>query len=737
MANTKPTTKKNEKGTADLLFEIGSEELPAGYQSIATNQLRDYFTKKFADSGLRFKSLKTYNTPRRLTVIVEKLSDKQDDKIIEVKGPNTKAGHDDEGNPSRALLGFAKSSGVAVNKLKKVTTDKGEYFFAVKNIKGKKTKQILPELLAGAVGMLNFPKSMRWADYDIKFARPLKWFLSLYGEDVVKFSVGHIKSSNKTYGHRFAKSGSLKPIIVNSVSSYMTKLRSSKVIIDMDERKSIILKSIKKESALAGGKVLTDEGLVEEIANLTEYPVIIRGSFDKVFLNLPRDIVVNAMRDHQRYFSVINSRGKLLPHFLTFSNAPAMSKLVVRVGNERVLRPRLKDAEFYFDKDKAVTQNERLSELRSVVFQKKLGTSFEKVGRITELALHIGSTIGVCDAMVEGETVDNYLADEFNPKHLSRADNKKLYDKMVIARGATLAKTDLVSGVVGEFPKLQGIMGAEYALLSGESEDVATVIRDHYKPTTSGGELPKTIEASIVSIADKLDTMAGCFAVGLVPTGTQDPYALRRQSLGVIAIILKQSISINIDTLVYKALELVEDKIEGDVEEIKAQMLAFVKERFRNYLLTQKYPFDAVEAVLATQWQDISDTVKRVAAITKFKKNPASVSMAGAFKRISNILKDTKFENEKVDEALFEKEVEAKLYSLGEYVKPIVIENSSKGNYEEVFEALATLKDDTDSFFDEVMVMVDDEQVKKNRLVLLYNIRSFFSNIADISKLVG
>ncbi len=739
----KANTNNNAKGTADLLFEIGSEELPASYQGLATNQLSEFFTKKFAQGGLRFKSLKTYHTPRRLTVIVEKLSDRQDDISEEVKGPNLKAAYDEEGNPTRALLGFSKSTGVKPEKLKKVTTDKGEYLYAVKNIKGQKTKQILPQLLEEAVAFLNFPKSMTWGDHDIKYARPIRWLLSLYGKDVVRFSVGHIKSSNVTYGHPFQKAGSLKPIKVDSVKSYLTKLRLAKVILDMSERKDIILKGITKEAKSAGGKVLTDNGLVEEVANLTEFPVVLRGSFDKEFLKLPRDVVINAMRDHQRYFSVVNSRGKLLPYFLTFSNAPAMSKSVVRKGNERVLKPRLNDAEFYFDKDKNTHQTARLIELRTVVFQNKLGTSYEKVERFTELALYLGEALDVCDGKEEGETIDNYLAEEFNPKNISRADNKHLYDKMVIARGAALAKTDLVSGVVGEFPKLQGIMGAEYALLSGECSEVASVIRDHYKPTTSGGDLPKTIEASIVSISDKLDTIVGCFAVGLVPTGAQDPYGLRRQSLGIISIILSKSLKLDIDDLARKSLELLGDRAEGetilvqDKEKVKKQIIGFIKDRLKNYLLLQKYPHDAIDAVLSTNWSDISDAVLRVKAITKFKKNPASASLAGAFKRISNILKETDFQNEKVDEELFESEVEAKLYNIGEYIKPIVIDNSQKGSYEEVFEALATLKEDTDDFFDGVMVMVENENIKRNRLVLLYNLRSLFSGIADISKLVG
>lgn len=737
-AKTKtPTKNNNAKGTGDLLFEIGSEELPASYQGLATNQLSEFFTKKFAEGGLRFKRLKTYHTPRRLTLIVEKLSDRQDDISEEVKGPNLKAAYDEEGNPTRALLGFSKSVGVKPEKLKKVTTDKGEYLYAVKNIKGKKTKQILPEILEEAIGYLNFPKSMTWGDYDITYARPVKWLLSLYGKDTIKFSFGHIKSSNVTYGHRFQKPGSLKPIKVDSVKSYLTKLRTAKVVLDMSERKDIILEGIKKEAAAAGGKVLTDNGLVEEVANLTEFPVVVRGSFDKEFLKLPRDVVVNAMRDHQRYFSVVNSRGKLLPYFLTFSNAPSMSKPVVRKGNERVLKPRLNDAEFYFDRDKGTHQTERLSELRRVVFQNKLGTSYEKVERFTELALYIGEALDVCVGHSEGETVDNYLAEEFNPKNISRSDNKHLYDKMVIARGGALAKTDLVSGVVGEFPKLQGIMGAEYALLSGECSEVAAVVRDHYKPTTSGGELPKTIEASIVSISDKLDTIAGCFAVGLIPTGTQDPYALRRQSLGIISIILGKSLKLDISDLAQKSLELLGGKVEGDIGEVKKQIIGFIKDRLKNFLLLQKYPHDAIDAILSTNWFDIADAARRVKAITKFKKNPASASLAGAFKRISNILKNTRFDNQEVDDELFEAEVETKLYNIGEYIKPIVIENSRTGNYEEVFEALATLKEDTDNFFDEVMVMVDDEKVKQNRLLLLYNLRSLFSNIADISKLLA
>jgi len=736
----KTAVNNNAKGTADLIFEIGSEELPASYQHIALRQLKDYFTKEFEKSGLRYKHMSLYNTPRRLSVLIEKLSDREDDINEEVKGPNVKAAYDEEGNPTKALMGFVNSKGLKLGDLKKVSTDKGEYVYAEKNIKGRQTKKILPEMLEGAVKVLNFPKSMTWGDYDIKFARPLKWLTALYGKDIVKFSFGHIKSSNLTYGHRFEKPGALNPIKVDSIKSYMEKLKKAKVIVDMAARKEIIEKAIEKEASGVRGKVLPDFDLVEEVANLNEYPIPIMGSFDNHFLDLPRDVVVNAMRDHQRYFSVVTSKGKLLPYFITFCNTPVQSKKVVQGGNERVLRPRLSDAEFYYEKDKKTDAFHRLSLLRGVVFQKKLGTSYEKVQRFTDLALFIGERLGLSDGKTEGETVDNYLAEEFNPVTHSEKDGKYV-KKLIIARASALAKTDLVSGVVGEFPNLQGVMGREYALLAGESQEVADAIREHYMPVQSGGDLPETEVGSIISIADKLETIAGCFSVGLVPTGAQDPYALRRQALGILAIIISKGLKLNIDELVGKALEPLASKIEGSDENkseaVKENILGFIKDRLKNHLLAQKYPHDGIDAVLATDWFDIDDAVKRVEAITKFKDNPASEPMAAAFKRISNILKDKKYDDAEVNEELFESDFERKLFATGNYISPIIKEEAEKGDYEAAFKALATLKEDTDKFFDNVMVMAEDEKVKDNRLRLLYGLRELFSSIADISKLVG
>jgi glycyl-tRNA synthetase beta chain len=721
----------------DLILEIGTEEIPAAFVPRAMNILEGFFRKSLPAARLEFDGIKTLGTPRRLTVIVTGLSERQEDATEEARGPSTKAAYDKYGKPTRALLGFARSQGVDPGDVKTVKTPKGDYVCVVKEVKGRETGGILPEVLKEAVSLDMFAKSMRWNDHDVTFARPVHWILSVYGGKTVEFTWGHLKSSNTTRGHRFLANvaGGAKPIEVDGVESYMEGLKKAFVIPGAEERKKIIREGLEKEAKEAGGRVVPDEGLIEEVAYLVEYPVVVRGSFPEEFLEIPRDCVVNAMREHQRYFSVEDAQGRLLPYFLTVANTRAVDMDVVRKGNERVLRARLNDAKFYFDQDIKKRLVDRVEDLKGVVFQAKLGTSFEKVERFTTLALHIGAALGVSSPMEEGESAADYLTDAFNPASIDpETAPPMLYSKLVIGRAAILAKADLTSGMVGEFPKLQGTMGSVYAKRSKELDAVADAIYEHYLPTVSGGELPASITGAIVSIADKLDTITGCFGVGLIPTGAQDPYALRRQSLGIIAIILERGLTIALDKMVDESVRLLKGKLTRDAEDVKNDVIEFFKERLKHSMLSQGLSFDSVDAVLSAPWFDLVDAVKRMKALEGFKKHPACTSLVVAFKRVSNILKGMEIPGAP-DTSLFLEPEEKELYEASRGIAPIIEAHAKAGDYEKAFEELASIKELIDTFFDKVLVMAKDEAIKANRLALLASIRGLYFRMADLSKL--
>ncbi len=727
----------------DLLLEIGTEEIPAGFVPRGMRSMEETLAKRLEAARLEFTGMRTFGTPRRLAVVVEGLVEKQPDSTDEVKGPRLSAAYDAEGKPTKALEGFMRSQGVGPDEVKTARTDKGEYVYIVKHSKGAPTEEILPGILAETVSLDCFAKSMRWGAHDITFARPVHWMVALYGGKTVPFSYGHVTSGSASRGHRFlgatkgdAKVGPRPAVVeITGADAYAGSLADNFVIADPAERRKLITEGLEAAAKDAGGRIIPDEGLVEEVSFLVEYPVVVRGSFDKEFLKLPRQVVVNAMREHQRYFSVVDDSGALLPCFLTVANTKAADMDVVRRGNERVLRARLSDAMFYFEKDLAVPLTRRAEELKGVVFQAKLGTSYEKVERFTALALTVGARLGFSDPAGDGDTAADYLGESYNPAQYDSASvDPKLYSRYVLGRSAVLAKADLVSGMVGEFPKLQGTMGSVYAERSGEVPEVATAIYEHYLPTSAGGELPASITGAIVSIADKTDTICGCFGIGQRPTGAADPYALRRSALGIISIIIDKGFELPLDELVTRSVELVGDKLTGDAGETVSAVLEFFKERFRNMLLTEGLAFDSIDSVLSAPWYELADAATRVRAIEGFKGHPACTSLVTSFKRVSNILKDTEA-GATPDPALFENDVERKLFETSERISPVIEKAASAGDYGTLFETLASIKDDIDAFFDHVMVMVDDERVRANRLALLSGVRALYFRTADLSRL--
>lgn len=725
----------------DLLIELGSEELPAGFVEKTSASLKDNLTAEFKAADLDFTSVRMLGTPRRTTVIIEGLSEAQEDKVVEVRGPAVSAAYDDAKEPTKALLGFCKSQGVDAKTLKTIKDGKREYVLAVKDVTGQATAALLPAILERSIAKINFKKTMRWGAREIKFARPLHWILALFGGTPVEFTYGHITSGTTTRGHRFLSTN--EDIEVSGVDDYESKLKDAYVIVDQAERHKIISEGVKKEAEAASGRLLTDTALVDEVTNLVEYPIVIRGGFDKEFLKLPCDIIVDAMRSHQRYFSVIAKEGGgLLPYFITVANTKVRDEAVVRKGNERVLKARLSDAEFYFEKDTEAPLQDFVAGLKGVVFQAKLGTSYEKVERFTSLALHIGAELKFSSPLEESEAPSDFLRSEHVKEHIARGiidittiGDKGEYNKYVIGRAAMLSKADLLSGIVGEFPALQGVIGREYAILSNEAEEVADAILEHYRPVSAKADLPASEVGAIISIADKLDTIAGCFGVGLIPTGASDPYALRRSALGIIAIVLDRGYRLRIDEFTGEALDKLKDKLTRSKEDTQSNIMNFFKERLKNQLLGEDIAHDSIDAVLTTDWHDMVDAVARIKAIEDFKGNPACESLVVSFKRVSNILKDQKIDGE-VDKSLIKETEESELYEASQKITPVIDKLRKAGDYKGLFGELAAIKDVIDNFFDKVMVMAEDPAIKENRLRLLNSIRALYIQVADLSRII-
>ncbi len=684
--------------TKELFLEIGCEEIPAGFIPRATADMEAIITKELALARLSFTEIKTLATPRRLVLVVKGIPAIQPDAELTATGPSIKAAYDAEGKPTKAAEGFARGQGVDVAALQTITTDKGEYLFVSKQVTGRPTYELLTELLPALVANIPFKKSMRWGDQEVRFARPIHWIVALFDGTIVPFSFGTVESGKVSRGHRFMAN---TPFPVNNFVHYLDECERHFVIPDPEKRKEIIRRETHRVAVAAGGHLLPDEELLEQVTYLVEYPSAVHGTFSSEFLKVPKEVLITSMRSHQRYFSIVDADGGLLPGFITINNTLTEDPSVVVKGNERVLRARLSDARFFFEEDKKVRLDERVESLKKVVYQQKLGTSFEKMERFRSLA--------------EG------LADQINPAIKSQA-----------SRAAWLCKADLVSGMVGEFPEVQGIMGREYALLEGESTEVANAIAEHYLPTQAGGELPASDCGAFVSIADKLDTICGCFGVGLIPTGAADPYALRRATIGIIAIILEEGYRLSLSSLIDESLTLLSAKLTRPKEQVAGDVLEFFRARFVN-LLGSSYAPDAVDAAIAAGFVDLVDVKARIVALAEFKTHPDFEPLTVAFKRVGNIIKDGI--DAPVDPALFQDDAEGGLYEATQRVKSAAEGLISSGAWLDALTEIATLRGPVDSFFDKVMVMAEDQRVRTNRLALLTTIARMFGKIADFSRL--
>ena len=684
----------------ELLLEIGTEEIPAGFVPQALMDLEALAKKELEASRIDFSGTKTLGTPRRLVLAIESVSEKQRDEETRKIGPSKQAAFDAKGNPTKAAIGFAKGQSVPVESLTVVQTEKGEYVCAVKKESGRPTAELLSSLLPKWILSIPFQKSMRWADIPIRFVRPIHWILALFGGEVVPFEVNPIRSGNVTYGHRFMNPG---PLTVKDFQSYLQKTREAFVIVDPLERKRKIEDEMIREGARVSGRVLKDEDLLDEVSFLVEYPVALCGGFDHKFLSLPREILIHSMKEHQRYFPLVDDHGVLLPHFVCVSNIMPKNREVVVKGNEKVLKARLSDAAFFFEDDLKIPLEKRLEQLQKVVFQAKLGTSYEKVMRFKELAL--------------------WMAERIDPK---------LRD--AVERTSLLCKADLVTGMVGEFPKLQGVVGREYARLSKEKPEVAEAIYEHYFPGFAGDRLPSSPIGDIVSVADKMDTIVGCFGVGLVPTGTADPFGLRRQALAIIRIILEKQYSLSLRGLIEESGKQLKEKMERPFEEVKQEVLDFFRVRYQNFLLDKGYPFDVTDAVLSISFDELLDVQGRIDALRKAREWKDFESIVIAFKRAMNILKGSPPKKE-MKLSLFAEAVEKNLYQAFVLAKEKISTSLSAKDNEAALLEMTRMKKPIDDFFDGVMVMVEDEAIRNNRLALLDEIGKVFLRIADFSKL--
>lgn len=686
----------------ELLFEIGTEEVPAGYIEPALHFFGEAAKKHFDDLGLGYGNVKTVGTPRRLTLVVEELQDHQPDKTVEHTGPSKQAGYDENGNPSKAALGFARSKGVAVENLKVVETAKGEYLVAVEEVKGCETIELLPDILQGLVRELPFPKSMRWGHGDMAFVRPIQWLLALYDENEVPISVGETKSNCTTLGHRFMSD---QPIAVKNFAEYAKQLKAEWVMVDLDERRERVIAEVKRAVAEhcgdANAEPVLDEGLVATVTNLVEYPWGVCGTFDEKFLELPSEVLITSMREHQKYFPVVGNDGRLLPLFVAVNNTRIDDLELAVNGHQRVLRARLEDALFFFREDKKKKLADRHQDLAGIVFQNKLGSMLDKTSRTAELAATLAAKI-----------------DQANEDNAGRA--------------AMLAKCDLLTEMVGEFPSLQGIMGREYAFLDNENEEVAQAVYEHYKPVRAGGELPERIVGAIVGIADRADTLAGCFAIGEKPTGTTDPFGLRRQALGLLHIIQGHKLHVSLREIFGSALEGYNGVVDID-ESIATEVVDFIRLRFENDVIAGGIKPEIVAAATSVDFDDIVDCRSRIQALLNISSREQFGVLAGSFKRIRNIIKDNNESD--VNEQLLTEEAEKNLFSTLVDVREKITPFLANGQYDDALETMLNMKEPVDLFFDGVMVMTDNLEIRQNRLNLLTALGELVLKVGDISRM--
>ena len=682
-----------------LLLEIGVEELPSRFGQTTLDQIENNLSKLLKEERINFDNIEKYATPRRLTFVIKNLADKATDLEEEVKGPAKKIAVDADGNFTKPALGFMKSKGLDPENVYFKQLGNAEYLFGTIKQEGKHTSEVLKTIVPEAIKNVTFPKAMRWGGKNMRFARPIRWMVALLNNEVLDIDLEGIKSSNITRGHRFLGE---KEFEVNSVEEYFEKLDKNFVVLDQHKRKEMIREQAIEVAKSLGGEVELDEDLLEEITFLVEYPTAFYGEFDEEYVKLPKEVVTTPMKEHQRYFPVLKD-GKLLPNFIAVRNGDSNRIDLVKAGNEKVLRARLADALFFYHEDTKKPLESFVDKLQTVVFQAKLGTVYDKTLRIEKLSQVILNELNMT------ESKENTL------------------------RAAKLCKADLVTNMVFEFTELQGIMGRDYAQVSGENEEVCQGIFEHYLPRFAGDILPETNTGIALSIADKLDSIAGFFAIGIKPSGSQDPYALRRQALGILSILLDRKLSVNLNNLINAALDNYSN-LEFNKEEVASQIVEFFVERVKNLFKDLGIRYDVIDAVLNNNLDDISDIHTRALELNRWLQKDELVEMLTAFNRVATLAE--KATTDIVKENLLKEDAEIKLYNGFKEIKSNVESLLLDKKYNEALDAFATLRPLVDNLFDNVMVMDKDEAIKENRLALLKQIYSTMLTICDLSKIV-
>lgn len=711
-----------------LLFEIGTEEIPAKFMPGILKQLKELAAAKMQELRIPFEDITVYGTPRRMAFIADGVAETQADVVVEAKGPSVKIAYV-SGAPSKAAQGFARGQGVDVKDL--VVRD--NYVYAVKHLAGQPVVELLPGLLMDILTSLSFPKTMRWADYEFRFVRPIRWMVALFGDQIIPVEICGVKSGKFSMGHRFmqqslkaaaesqgllsaalskvgnkvysALAGVKGAVEIPSAGDYKKVMYDNFVMVDQDERRALILQQIKDLAAQNGGEAEINEDLLEEVNYLVEWPTALCGKFEEKFLSLPKECIITPMREHQRYFPVLDEDENLLNKFITVRNGGSEHLDIVTHGNERVLRARLSDAEFFFNEDRAIKLEDRLEKLKTVSFQEGLGNMYDKSERLVKMA-----------------------------EMLRFAINTPV-DEEELRRCALLCKTDLVTGMVIEFTELQGVMGREYALLDGEKPEVATGIFEHYLPRFAGDALPATTIGRIVGIGDKLDNICATFSRGLAPTGSQDPYALRRQALGVINILLDANYHISLAKIIAGTLYLLDIKPE-ETGKLVPQIMEFFKQRLRNLLMDQGIRYDVIDAVFADKRNDdMVDLAVRCKVLAAYVEAGNAEPLVQVSVRVSNLCK--KIEKEvAISGALFKDESENKLHEVVAAVSKEIIPEIVLYDYAAVLKAGEKVIEPVNTFFDNVMVMDEDENVKNNRLAMLEEVRGIVNAVGDLSLLV-
>lgn len=688
--------------TRDLLVEIGVEEMPAHFMPGTLEQLKDMAAKGLEGARLNYSELRTYGTPRRITLYVTGLAVLQKDLALKVRGPSAKVAFAADGSPTKALEGFARGQGVAVADIIQEEDNGVPYVFAHRVENGRPARDVLPELLMAWINALSFPKPMRWGWGDMRFARPIRWQLTLFGSEVLPLPLEGTPYGNTTRGHRFLVP---EEVVVTEPGQYLTVLEQAYVIVDQDRRRQLIWRQVTELAASQGGYVQEDPDLLEEVTYLVEYPTALYGKIDEKYMDLPAEVLITSMKEHQRYFPVLDKKGKLLPGFIAVRSGTAQHLDIVRAGNEKVLRARLDDASFFWKEDQKTTLDEQREKLGKVVFLEKLGSVKDRVDRLEQLTAWLA---------------DHLLADASVKSKAQRA--------------AYLAKSDLVTMMVYEFPELQGRMGEKYALLAGEDQTTAQAIREHYQPRFSGDELPQSREGTLVALADKIDAITGCFALGVIPTGSQDPYALRRQAQAICLIAMEGKLPLSLSALVEQVYKLYADNFQLDrtLAQVQGDVRDFFAQRLRFLLSEAGVSYDVIDAVLTAGHDIPAEVSKRAMALTAFRKQADFGALLTAYTRAANLAQ--KGQGGEVRTDMLREQAERDLWSGILQARERIA--AAGDDYGTAFQTIARLRPAVDSFFDAVMVMAEDPEIRQTRLALLAAVVALMDGIADLGKIV-